>query len=51
MHLQEGLCYETSGPLAMDLEIAGRAEILRIRPSQSAPAFPELIAAPTPAAA
>jgi hypothetical protein len=51
LHLQEGLCYEMSGPLAMDLETASRAEILRIRPSQSAPAFPELIAAPTPAAA
>jgi hypothetical protein len=51
LHLQEGLCYEMSGPLAMDLETASRAEILRLRPSQSAPAFPELIAAPTPAAA
>ena len=51
LHPQEGLCYEMSGPLAMDLETANRAEILRLRPSQSAPAFPELIAAPTPAAA
>jgi hypothetical protein len=51
MHLQEGLCYEMSGPLAMDLETANRAEIIRIRPSQSAPAMPELIKEPTPAAA
>jgi hypothetical protein len=51
IHLEQGNCYEMSGPLAMDLETANRAQILRLRPSQSAPAMPELIAAPTPAAA
>ena len=51
LHLEQGNCYEMAGPLAMDLETSNRAEIIRIRPSQSAPAMPELIKEPTPAAA
>lgn len=44
-HLQEGLCFEVSPKHAAELEIASRATILRIRPSQSEPRTPQLIAA------